>query len=120
LPAHRILIALAACATLAGCARFEERSHGSWLDTYGMPPPATRQMVAEPQATQLRTQIAQIEAQAEAIRVKLALEKDRIKRYAYLRQLRDLDDQQRPLDELLHLGPQRPFVPLLEPGNAGA
>ena len=116
----RILIVLAATAALAGCARWEDRFHGSWLDTYGIPPPATRQMVAEPQAAELRTQISQLQVQAEEIRTKMALEKDRVKRYAYLKQLEAIGDKERPLDHLLHFGPTAPILPLADPGDPGA
>jgi predicted nucleic acid-binding Zn-ribbon protein len=85
-----------------------------------MPPPGSRQQVAEPQASQLRAQIAQLDAQAEAIRVKLAGETDRVKRYAYLDELKQIGDRKRPLDDLLHLGPQAPQMPVEEPGDAGA
>ena len=117
---QRVLILIAASAALSGCARLDQRFWGSWLDTYGMPPPASRQQVAEPEATQLRQQIAELRAEAEVIRVKMAEEPDRVKRYAYLKQLRDIGDKQRPLDERLHLGPKPSMLPGLEPANAGA
>ena len=117
---QRILLILAATAALAGCARFDQRFHGSWLDTYGVPPPGSRQQVAEPQASQLRAQIADLDAQAEVIRVKLAGETDRVKRYAYLDQLKEIGDRKRPLDDLLHLGPKAPELPLADPSDPGA
>jgi len=116
----RIFLVLAASAALAGCARWDERFHGSWLDTYGVPPLATPQMVAEPQASELRTQITQLKAQAEAIRVKMASEKDREKRFVYLRQLEAIGDKERPLDDLLHLGPTKPALPSPDPSDPGA
>ena len=115
-----ILVFLAATAALAGCARFDQRFHGSWLDSYGVPPPGSRQQVAEPEASQLRAQSADLDAQAEAIRVKLADEKDRVKRYDYLAQLKKIGDKRRPLDALLHLGPAAPEPFLPEPGDPGA
>jgi hypothetical protein len=120
LSSQRIIISLAAAAALSGCARLDQRFYGSWLDTYGMPPPASRQQVPEPQATQLRTQIAELESQAETIRVQMAKEPDRVKRYAYLKQLKQIRDKEYPLDQLLHLGPTAPELPGVEPGNAGA
>ncbi|HUR88519.1 MAG TPA: hypothetical protein VMZ74_05470 [Ramlibacter sp.] len=118
---HRsILIVLAATAALAGCARLNERAYGTWLDTYGMPPVGSRQAVPEPQASELRAQIAQLQAQAETVRVKMSAEKDRVRRFAYLKQLRDIGDQQRPLDELLHFGPKPSLLAVPSPGDAGA
>jgi hypothetical protein len=117
----RVVLLLAASATLAGCAGWDRRSYGSWLDTYGMPPPGSRQQVAEPQASQLRAQIAELQSEAEAVRIKMAGEPDRVKRYAYLKQLRDIGDKQRPLDKLLHLGPKDPgLLPGFDRENSGA
>ena len=115
-----VLITLAACSALAGCARLDQRFHGSWLETFGKPPPSSRQQVAEPQASQLRAQIAELNAQAEVIRVKMAGEPDRVKRYAYLEQLKRIGDRKRPLDDLLHLGPKAPGLPVPDPGDPGA
>ena len=115
-----ILFVLAASAALAGCARWDERFHGSWLDTYAVPPLATPQVVAEPQASELRAQIAQLKAQAEAIRVKMATEKDREQRFVYLKQLEAIGDKERPLDDLLHLGPTKPALPTADPSDPGA
>jgi hypothetical protein len=118
---QRTLLALAAAAALAGCAQWNERVYGSWLDTYGVPPPGVRQAVPEPQASELRTQIAALETQAEALRVKLAGEPDRVKRFALMRELRDIGDRETELDVQLHLGPQAPLLRrIVSPPKRGA
>lgn len=118
---QRTFLAFATVAALAGCAQWNERVYGSWLDTLGVPPPGVRQAVPEPRAAELRTQIAGLETQAEALRVKLAQEPDRVKRFALMRELRDVGDRQLELDHELHLGPEAPLLRrLVSPARSGA
>jgi len=100
----RLLLVLCACAALAGCSA--NRSYGSWLDTYGLPPRGGA-AVDPAQAAALRAEIARLEAEGEAVRVKLAGEPDRVRRIAYLRELREIHDRVQPLREALLFGPQR-------------
>ena len=95
----RIALVLLASVAVAGCARFQERSYGSWLDTYGVPPRTAAALDA-----QSRAQLQQLDAQAEALRVKLASEPDRVKRIAYLKELRDIGDEQSRLDRARRFG----------------
>lgn len=103
----QILLALCACAALAGCAN---RFHGSWLDTVGVPPRNAPAMDPA-QAAALRAEIARLEAQGEAVRVKLATEPDRVRRIAYLEELRAIYDQVHPMQRTLRFGPT-PLPPL--------
>ena len=100
-PMKRILLALCACAALAGCSA--NRSYGSWLDTYGMPPRSGPAIDAA-EAAALRAEIARLDAQGENLRVKLATEPDRVRRIAYLRELRALHDRAQPLRQVLLFG----------------
>jgi hypothetical protein len=97
--AKRILLVLLASTALAGCARLADRSYGSWLDSFGIAPRTVPE--ADPQA---QAKLQQLDAQAEAIRVKLASETDRVKRIGYLRDLRDIGDEQRAIARDLRYG----------------
>ena len=101
----RILLVLCACAAVAGCTA--NRSYGSWLDSFGMPS-RSGPAVDAAEAAALRTEIARLEAQGEAVRVKLATEPDRVRRIAYLRELRAIHDRVRPLQQVLLFGPTLP------------
>jgi hypothetical protein len=112
--AKRILLVLLATTALSGCARLASNlSYGSWLDTYGVPPRSVP--AADPQA---QARLQALDAQAEALRVKLATEPDRVKRIAYLRELRDIGDQQRPLARDLRFG-RVPMTPPTQSPEAG-
>jgi hypothetical protein len=101
----RTLTSVAACVALAGCAQLEQSSYGSWLDRVGQPAPASvRPAGAEAQA--MRAQAAQLHAQADTIRTKLALEPDRVRRVEYMRELRDIGDRLNPLERALRYGSQ--------------
>ncbi|AMO23823.1 hypothetical protein GCM10027034_35490 [Ramlibacter solisilvae] len=84
---------------LAGCAGLDDRSHGSWLDSVGRPP--ARADIGADAAKELGAQIQQLRAQAEAIRISMAHEGDRVRRVDYLKQLEALGDQLRPLEQAL-------------------
>ena len=104
-PMKSILLALCASAALAGCSA--NRSYGSWLDTFGMPPRSAPAVDAA-QAAAWRAEIARLDAQSEALRVKLATEPDRVRRIAYLEELRALHDRAQPLRHALLFGPVPP------------
>jgi len=94
---------LAAALALAGCASFDQMSHGSWLDHVGQRKAARYPLSAE-ETQGLKAQAAQLQAHAEAVRLKLAAEKDRVQRIAYLRQLEDIGDDLRPIEKVLRAG----------------
>ena len=98
----RILLVLCASAALAGCSA--NRSYGSWLDTFGVPP-RSGYAVDAAEAAALNARIAQLEAQGETVRVKLASEPDRVRRIEYLKELRAIYDQVQPLRHRLLFGP---------------
>ena len=108
------------CAALAltGCARFNSFSYGSWLDEVGRPKPTNVRLTPEQFAT-YRAEADRLGAEAEAIRVKLASETNRVRRIEYLQELRDIGDRQAPVQEILHFGLVPPALPTPEPGNAG-
>ena len=95
---------------LAGCAshgfdgfdRFDrfDRSHGSWLDDVGKRPSPPTPM-SDAQAAQLSGQAARLQAQAEAIRIELAREKDRTVRVQQYRALNRIGDELRPVERKL-------------------
>ena len=112
-------VALCAALTLSGCARFSERSYGSWLDTYGMPQPTTARISPE-EAKSYQAESERLSAQAEEVRVKLASEKNRVQRIAYLKELREIGDRQAPLDQALHYGLTPMTPPTQQPSDPGA
>jgi hypothetical protein len=103
----RTLTSVAACIALAGCAQLEQTSYGSWLDRIGQPVPAGARPTG-PQAEAMRAQAAQLHAQADTIRTKLAVEPDRVRRVEYMRELREIGDRLNPLEQALRYGPQAP------------
>jgi hypothetical protein len=103
----RILTSVATCVVLAGCAQLEQTSYGSWLDRIGQPAQATVRPTP-PEADAMRARAAQLHAQADTIRTKLALEPDRVRRVEYMRELRDIGDRLNPLEQALRYGPQPP------------
>lgn len=62
----------------------------------------------------MREEIARLQGEAEALRMKLAAEPDRIRRMEYLKQLRANHDQVQPLRNTLRYGSEHgPKVPFL-------
>ena len=115
----RILLLLCASLTLAGCARLADRSYGSWLDREGVPPRVAAPL--EPaHATALRTEARQLELQAETLRVKLAVEPDRVKRVDMRRELREIYDRVTPIQHALRHGPTPTLQPTASPSDPGA
>lgn len=112
------ILCLAAVA-LAGCAGPDYWDHGDWLDHVSVRPEhPVAHSAAERQA--LMVQSDQLRAQAEAVRVKLAAEKSREQRIAQLKQLRDIGDNLRPVENALQGGPM-PYrgLPTAQPIQAG-
>lgn len=99
----KFLALLLAAAALAGCSSLKQQSHGSWLDRVGRPRPAAHAPAAG-QAQAVREQQASLQARADALRVKLAAEPDRVQRIAYFRQLMNLGDELRGLEEAARAG----------------
>lgn len=106
------------CALLvAGCAGFDDRSHGSWLDAMGRT--AARGDLSAEAAKDLAAQVGRLRAEAEVIRISMAHEGDRVKRIAYLRQLEAIGDRLRPLEQALRQGGYpAPAEPAAPPGAA--
>lgn len=90
--------ALAACG-LCACAS-PQWSYGSWLDHVGEVRPARDALPASQQQA-LRAAADELHARGDEIRVKLATEKDRVQRMAYLSQLEDVGYKLRPIEEQL-------------------
>jgi hypothetical protein len=94
---------LAAALALAGCASIDQMSYGSWLDHVGQRK-AARYPLSADERQALQGRAAQLQANADAVRLKLAAEKDRVQRIAYLRQLEDIGDDLRPIERTLRSG----------------
>lgn len=94
---------VAACALLSGCNTAQRLSYGSWLDHVGERK-AARYPLSEEEKQALGKQAAELHAQADVIRVKLAAEKDRTQRIAYMRRLEDIGDDLRPVERMLRDG----------------
>jgi hypothetical protein len=95
------LLLLTLAVLLAGCSAVADRSYGSWLDRMGTEPAIPLTADALQHATRLR-------AQAEVIRAQLAVEKDRVRRIAYYRQLRDIGDELRSVERVIRPVPLPP------------
>ena len=59
----------------------------------------------------LRAQADELRARGEAIRVKMASEKNRVQRISYLRELEDVGDELRPIEKVLRTVPRDPLAP---------
>src|SRR5438132_876537 len=94
---------LLAAALLAGCGSFQQASYGSWLDRVG-----TRQAPRYPltveEKSALQARAEPLRAGADALRIKLASETDRVQRIAYMRELTRIDDELRPIEKTLRDG----------------
>jgi hypothetical protein len=88
------LLLLVPAILLAGCSAMSDRSYGSWLDRMGSEP-------AIPLSAEAAQQSARLRARAEVIRAQLAVEKDRVRRVAYYRQLRDIGEELRTVERVI-------------------
>lgn len=94
---------LAAALVLAGCSSLDHRSYGSWLEHVGEKKTARYPFSADESAA-LKAQAAQLHANADALRLKLAGEKDRVQRIAYMHQLEDIGNDLGPIEKKLRAG----------------
>ena len=94
---------LAVVLALAGCSSIEHMSYGSWLEHVGERKPAAYPFTAE-EAQALRARSDQLHARADELRLKLASEKDRVRRIDYMAQLDDIGRDVRPIDRELRQG----------------
>jgi hypothetical protein len=93
----KILLVLSCALALAGCA---SRQYGSWLDDIGkLPNP--RVAMSDEEARDLKAEAIELRAEANAIRIKLAAEKDRVQRYRYYSEIRKIDDSLAPIERRL-------------------
>ena len=102
----KTLATLFAALALAGCTTaqsWDQFSYGSWLDHVGERK-AARHPFAPGQEQAVREQADALRARADTVRDSMAREKDRVRRIAYLRELRDIGDQLRPLETQLREG----------------
>jgi hypothetical protein len=89
------LLAPLAVLMLSGC-----MSYGSWLQEVGKLPDPPHAMSNE-QAAALGAEITRLRGQAEAMRVRLASEADRVQRFRYYDELRSIGGQLQPLETQL-------------------
>jgi hypothetical protein len=92
-----------AAVLLAGCTPFSRLSYGSWLERVGRPEPARYAYTPE-EAQAQRARAAELHARADALRVQLAAEKDRVQRIRYMGQLESIGDEIRPIEKNLRAG----------------
>ncbi|MES2634557.1 MAG: hypothetical protein V4669_16425 [Pseudomonadota bacterium] len=108
----KLLLLLSFVALLPACAT---REYGSWLDQIGRRPNPPVDM-SQDEAVALRDQAIRLRAEANAIRVQLASETDRVQRFRYYSELRKIDDDLVPIERQL-LDARRPSrTPGLAPG----
>ena len=81
---------------LAGCAA----NYGSWLDDVGKQPKPPVAMSAD-EVRALTMEAATLRAQADAIRARMSLEKDRVQRFRLYTELRKIDDTLNPIERRL-------------------
>jgi uncharacterized protein YceK len=98
-----LLASLAVAFTLSGCGSVRQASHGSWLDHVGERQ-AARYPLTDEEKSGLQARAEPLRANAVALRVKLASEKDRVQRIAYMRELVRVDDELRPIEKALRDG----------------
>jgi hypothetical protein len=96
-------LAVLAALALTGCGTIEQISYGSWLDRVGERKPA-RYPLAPEERSALVAKAGELHARGDALRVKLAAEKDRVQRIAYMSQLEDIGDELRPVEKVLRDG----------------
>jgi hypothetical protein len=108
-----------AAALLCGCAGPEYWDHGEWLDHVSVRPAKVVPHTPEEQQA-LQVEADQLHAQAEAIRVRMANDKNRDRRIDDLNQLESIGDWQRVVLKAQQGGPM-PYrgQPIAPPGDAG-
>ena len=104
----KTLLALLCALALAGCAGLNDRSYGSWLENVGKPPAKIVPLTPERTAS-LQSEAAQLRAESDALRSRLAVERDRVRRVEYIRELRDLGDRLHPIEQALRNGGFEPM-----------
>jgi hypothetical protein len=97
------IFALAAFTTLAGCSSVAHMSYGSWLDHVGERH-APRYPFSADEKQALGAKADELHARADSVRLKMASEKDRVQRVAYLHQLDDISAEVRPIEKQLRAG----------------
>jgi hypothetical protein len=118
----KIIAAFLAAALLAGCAPFNRLSYGSWLERVGKRETARYPYTPE-EAQAQRSRAAELHARADAMRVQLAAEKDRVERIRFMDQLEDIGDELRPIEKNLRAGgtnSRRVLLPNYEQGGGGS
>jgi hypothetical protein len=103
--------ALLALSGLAGCA-----SHGAWLDRIGERPNPPRVM-NDSQAMALLEETARLRAQAESVRLQLAAEGDRQRRFIHYRELQQIRDRLAPLEQSLFEADRPSRQPVAQPAT---
>lgn len=88
--------------------------YGSWLDRVGKRPNPPVEMSQE-DATALRQEAGRLRAEADAIRVQLASESDRVQRYRFYSEIRKIDDELVPIERLLLDARRSPRTPGMAP-----
>jgi predicted aminopeptidase len=99
-----VLALCLAAAALCGCSTVSYWDHGEWLDRVSVRPANPVQHTPEEEQA-LRADQARLRAQADALRQKLASEKNRDQRIGYLRELKDVDDDLHAVEYALQGGP---------------
>ncbi|MES2785179.1 MAG: hypothetical protein V4684_06920 [Pseudomonadota bacterium] len=108
----KLLLLLSFVALLPACAT---REYGSWLDQVGKRPNPPLAMTPE-EAGVLREQAVRLRAEADAIRIQLASETDRVQRFRYYSVIREIDDELVPIERELLDARQPSRMPGLAPG----
>lgn len=114
----KTLLSLSCVFVLAGCGSVPSVTsieYGSWLDRIGkLPNPPVA--MSEEDAQALKAQAMALRSEADAIRVLLASEKDRVRRFRHYSDIRKIDDQLAPIERQLAAAgrPSRPA--LIVPG----
>ncbi|MDP3760794.1 MAG: hypothetical protein Q8R01_09805 [Ramlibacter sp.] len=109
-----------AAALLAGCSSMSSWSpsswsHGSWLDAVGKPP-TPRPIMSDEQAGALQQEAARLRGQSDAVRARLAGERDRLQRFRHYDELRAVGERLAPIERSLRdagrpVGPPAPPPP---------
>ena len=99
---------LLAAMLVAGCTPLQQMTYCSWLERVGQRAPPRHPDTTE-QSQALRARADELHARAEALRVKMASERDRVQRVKYLRQLEDIGDELHPIERRLRDGGRNGF-----------
>ncbi len=104
------LLATVLCVFLvSGCSGMRERSYGSWLDKVGQPPARVVPLTPE-RSKELQAEAAQLRIEAEGVRAQLGVERDRVRRVEYFKELQVLGDRLHPIEKALRNGGFEPFT----------